>query len=89
MQPRKIPVRLRLRLLYDCLNINLGIISLTPMCKLRRQNHAGKEIRSLINKLIIRQSYDSLQVGPALNQLVGHRLYLFKNINKGQEGRAE
>ena len=36
---RKVPVLLRLRLLYDCLNINLGIISLTPMCKLRRQNH--------------------------------------------------
>ena len=43
MQPRKVPVLLRFRLLYDCLNINLGIISLTPMCKLRRQNHVGKE----------------------------------------------
>ena len=32
----------RLRSQYDCLNINLGVISLTSICKLRTQKHDGK-----------------------------------------------
>ena len=35
-------VPLRLRSPYDCLNINLGVISLVPICKLRKHKHVEK-----------------------------------------------
>ena len=45
--PSKVPVPLRLRSLYDSLNNNLKVISLAPICNLRKHKHAGKKLHNL------------------------------------------
>ena len=36
---------------YYCLNIILEVISLTPICKLRRQKHVGKHFTDFLRKV--------------------------------------